>query len=391
MNAALFRFRTGYFLLAILLGPCAGRSQDAEALLPEWEEAGSVMPEDTLAPASGLLPDPGPEGEPVDLPPANMLPELPPLQTPSDGEAAPELPEVPGLIAPKVGPVPLNKAGLPLVPDPLANISGGIFWHRSPREARAKAQQLGKPMLLVLAGFSWSPACKALDADLFAHEEFKKYAAENLVLSFLNVPTKTSVNSNGETDNLKDRQLLAIQAYRKFLKVRSLPTVIIFDAEGHEVDRMVGYNFNKGMRVNAFLRAAERIKVTVKHCNDLRDKQQRRRQLLTETQRYRDWESRVGTKLFAKVVSLTQVAKPSEDDEIEWEPAAILMDENGLKRTIPLRSLTLTEAEIARRMVESYRSGSLVQGSIEGLPIRTPDTLESSVDIAPSTAEKSNE
>ena len=92
------------------------RGQDAESLLPSWDEEATKIGDDALAPPAGLLPDPGPEGEPSQLPPAEGLPELPPLSTPTDGEEAPELPDIPGLVAPKSVPMPLNKAGQPAVP-----------------------------------------------------------------------------------------------------------------------------------------------------------------------------------------------------------------------------------------------------------------------------------
>jgi thioredoxin-related protein len=332
-----------------LLGAAVGRAQDGADNLPEWNEGATKLPVDTLAPEAGLLPQAGPEGQPADLPPAEMMPDLPPLRGPRDGGEDPELPDVPGLVAPKEAPVPLNGAGQPLVPDPLAPQADTAYWHRSPRQARAMAQQKGRPMLLVFAGFGWSPACQALNNDLFTNEGFKQFAAKKLVLSYLNVPTKSSSTNLGSNGDLKQQQLAAIKAYQKFLHVRSLPTLILFDSEGHEVERFVGYNFNKALRVNSLQKLVQRLEYATDNLIKQRADQDKRRKLLTETQGYRLWTSRVGTTLFAKASGLANLPAPTEKDETATDPAAVLMDERGARRYVPLRSLVLVDAEIVRR------------------------------------------
>lgn len=317
--------------------------------LPDWNESSSSLPMlDPLAPVSGLLPDPGPENVPVDLPPADAMPSLPPLQGPSDGEGAPELPEVPGLVLPKTPPPAAPGTGTPAPVDPLKQLQTAVHWHASPREARAEAQKEGRPMMLVIAGFGWSPACKSLDATLLSHPGFQEFAKKNLVLSFLNVPTQAKFSSGGDSD-LEQQKLDTIKAYRAFLKVRSLPTIILFDSEGHEVDRMVGYNFNKGLVVNSFRKASERIETVVKTTVSAREAKERRHKLLEETQKYRTWTSRAGSTYFAKSVSAATYPAPTDDKPDATEPAVLMMDENSKRRIIPLRLLAISDAEIVRR------------------------------------------
>ncbi len=335
--------------VVFLLGAAVGRAQDGADNLPEWNEEATKLPVDTLAPAAGLLPEAGPEGQPVDLPPAEMMPDLPPLRGPRDGGEDPELPDMPGLVAPKEGPVPLNGAGQPLVPDPLAAQADAAYWHRSPRQARALAQQKGRPMLLVFGGFGWSPACQALNNDLFTNEGFKQFAAKKLVLSYLNVPTKSSSTNLGSNGDLKQQQMAAIKSYQAFLHVRSLPTMILFDSEGHEVERLVGYNFNKALRVKSLQKLVQRLEVATERLITQRAEQDKRRKLLAETQGYRFWTSRVGTTLFAKVGGLAYLPAPTEKDATASDPAAVLMDERGVRRYVPLRSLVLVDAEVVRR------------------------------------------
>ena len=365
--------------------------QDAGAMLPSWDEDSTQIGEDALAPPAGLLPDPGPEGEPTQLPPAEGLPELPPLTTPTDGEATPELPDIPGLVAPKSGTVPLNKAGQPAVPDPLANLSEAPTWYRSPREARAAALQKGRPMLLVFAGFDWSPACQALNNDLFANPAFKEYAAQNLVTSFLNVPTRSTLaglgSSNDEKKDLKMRRVDAINAYRTFLKVRSLPTMILFDSEGHEVERMVGYNFNKNLRPAAYAKVNEKITRATAAFQKQKAERDRKRKLLTESQDYRVWTSRTGTTLFAKTVELIVLpaATDAQPEATEW--GVTLMDEDGARKSLPLRLLCLADAELVRRKFAPKPSAP--PGTGDGQTVGAPDADASSVEVAPGVANKS--
>ena len=367
------------------------RGQDAESLLPSWDEEATKIGDDALAPPAGLLPDPGPEGEPSQLPPAEGLPELPPLSTPTDGEEAPELPDIPGLVAPKSVPVPLNKAGQPAVPDPLANLTEAPTWYRSPREARAAALQKGRPMLLVFAGFDWSPACQALNNDLFANPAFKEYAAQNLVMSFLNVPTRSTLvglgSSNDEKKDLKMRRVDAINAYRTFLKVRSLPTMILFDSEGHELERMVGYNFNKTLRPASYAKINDKITRTTTAFQKQKAERERKRKMLVENQEYRVWTSRAGTTLFAKTAGLIVLPAPTETEPEATEWGVVLMDEDGARKSLPLRLLRLADAELVRRKYTAKSSDP--PGFHQGLPIRTPDADSTGVEVAPGVANKS--
>ncbi len=328
--------------LLVLLLPISACGQVSEPPLPEWNEASTPLPADMLAPEAGSLPEP--TAEPVDLPPAEHMPELPPLGAPQDGEAAPELPEIPGLAKPQQAPPrakPLEENGGNRLEVAEAQL---LRWFPSPRQARAESIKTGKPMLFVIAGFGWSPACQALNNDVLMSGQFKKIAGENFVLTFLNVPTRGNVS-----DERKRRQFEAIQKFRSFLHVRSLPTMLLFDGEGHEIDRMVGYNFNRNLRPAAFARAIDRMQRVAEHEAKLRRDKEKRRAMLAETQHYRMWTSDVGSTLFAKAVRLTSVPLPTEENLEATEPAVLLMDEFGKPRTVPLRKLVIEDREIARR------------------------------------------
>jgi hypothetical protein len=325
------------------------RAQDGSENLPEWSEAATAVPLDALIPAAGLLPAPAPEGQPADLPPANQMPDIAPLHAPSDGAEEPELPDdVPGLVAPKEAPVQLNSAGQPMRPDPLAQLGDAVYWHKSPRQARTMAQEKGRPMLLVFGSFKKSPASDALNNDVFCDRRFTEYAGKNLVLSLLNVQNTASSNL-GSDGSLADQRKLAIKSYMTFLRIRSLPTMVLFDSEGHEVARFVGYNFRKELRVNSREKTMQQIMLAGNKLVADRAAQDRRRKLLTETQDYRYWTSRTGSTLFAKADGLIKIAAPTAEDELGSEPAAVLMDERGVNRYVPLRTLVMVDAEVVKR------------------------------------------
>ncbi len=318
------------------------------------------------------LPEAGPEGQPADLPAAALLPELPPLRSPSDGLAAPPLPDVPGLVLPTENSIPAAEQGLPNGVDALTKqlTQDAVYWHKSPRQARALAQQKGRPMLLVFGGFAWSPACKALNNDLFTNVQFNAYAAEHLVLSFLNVPTKAT-SSGGTVTDVHQLQYEAIKSYQNFLHVRSLPTLILFDAEGHEIMRQVGYNFNRDLRVQSYKKLEERVLKAVDVVEKQKAEEDHRRKMLSETQRYRFWTSRYGSRLFAKASGLVDLPTPTDLDEKATQPAAALMDERGTLRYIPLKSLDLMDAEIVKRKFSPNQPPSTdPPGYYDGLPLR---------------------
>ena len=376
----------------LMAGGGVAWGQDAAAILPEWNEEASGIDADALTPPPGLLPDPGPEGEPSQLPPADSLPVLPPLAGPSDGADAPELPDIPGLVAPKHAPGPLNAAGQPALPDPLANLGQQVKWYRSPREGRAAATEQRRPMLLIFGGFDWSPACQALNNDLFANQAFKEYASQHLVVSFLNVPTRSTLASIGTNEDvktdLKMRRLQAVQAYQSFLKVRSLPTLIMFDADGHEIDRMVGYNFSKALRPNSYVKISDRIASVTKTQEQRQADKTRKRKLLVETQGYRDWKSRVGSTLFAKTGGLTAIPAPTEAQPEAVEPGVLLMDENGTLKPVALRLLSLTDAEMIRR---KYAAKPAETSDLrDDPPVASPDAPAASIEIAPAVPDKSH-
>ncbi len=329
----------------------AGRSWliGQEPPLPEWNESSTPIREDNLVPPTGSVPD-SPDPGPVELPPIEQipdLPDLPPLLPPSDGEPAPEMEDMPGLEKPKLPKADRGKPADPNAPQSLNSVTGtAVKWFTNPREARQISLHTERPMLFVFGGFGWSPACKALNNDLFTSQQFNDYARSRLVLTFCNVPTRS-----GGFDSTKVAMLKEINRFRKYLKVRSLPTMILFDGEGREIDRLVGYNFNRQLRPASLAKAIERIARITNDSLRRVEERNKHRETLMKVQDFRWWKSTAGSKLFARLVGGATIPAPTEENPDATEPGAALMDENNHTRRVPFRQLAVEDREIARREV----------------------------------------
>jgi thiol-disulfide isomerase/thioredoxin len=353
-------------------------AQVAEPPLPTNSEESSPFPVDLLVPAldqpaAGL---PMVDPTPVDFPPISELPEefASTVTAPEGNAPMPEIPEIPGLVLPKVKVKTQEEARreaeeLAADPskaarDPLATIapSEPFKFYRSPREARQVSIKQKKPMILVFGGFEWSPACRALNNDLLSHPAFHNFAQQHLVVSVLNVPTRT-----GDSEQ-KMKELDAIKRYRTFLKVRSLPTMILFDENGRELKRVSGYKFSTATRENTLIRTMTEITEPVEEIVEKAREKQKRRKLLTELQKYRDWTSATGSTLFAKVRGPSSLPKPTETDPEAREPAVELMDEEGKILTVALRQISVADQAV---LAKDYQIGS-VEVSIEPVPPAAP-------------------
>ena len=105
-------------------------------------------------------------------------------------------------------------------------------WTENYQEALARAKAEKKVIFADFAGSDWSKDGKKREAEVFANQEFKDYAAKYLVLLRLDFP--------------KDKVLpKAVQEQNNDLRskfgVRSLPATVILDSEGNLLGRWEGY------------------------------------------------------------------------------------------------------------------------------------------------------
>lgn len=103
-------------------------------------------------------------------------------------------------------------------------------WLSDLDQGRALAAALDRPLLVNFTGSEWCPPCIALNRNVFSTDEFKAYAAKNLILVKLDFPRP---GSDPEMTPALEKQFRFSQANQ----VRGLPTVIIFDQDDKPIAR----------------------------------------------------------------------------------------------------------------------------------------------------------
>ena len=114
------------------------------------------------------------------------------------------------------------------------SLHAGEGWLIDAEKAKAQAAKEGKPLVMDFTGSDWCPPCKQLNSKVFSSQEFKDYAAKNLVLLELDFPndkSKVSAETKKQNDKLQ-----------KEYKIRGYPTIIVLDKNGKELGREVGYS-----------------------------------------------------------------------------------------------------------------------------------------------------
>ncbi len=105
-------------------------------------------------------------------------------------------------------------------------------WSDNFQESLAKAKAEKKLLLAEFTGSDWCPPCKKQAAEVFGVQEFKDYAAKKLVLVQLDYPRSKEISETVKAQN---------QELKTKFAIRGFPTVIMFDGEGKELARWVGY------------------------------------------------------------------------------------------------------------------------------------------------------
>jgi hypothetical protein len=202
-------------------------------------------------------------------------------------------------------------------------------WLKSPRLAREEASKVGLCWLLAATSAQEGDAgqrSQLMNEDIFLKEEFNQFATENLILCSLDY-TK---NSSGLPLNPEEaRREAAMQQVRDFLKIRGMPTVVVFSPEGHELMRWRGYTPG---RAGSYL---QNLKNVVSAENERLYGSKKRRTELAQ-KGYRQWTSRYGSQVFARLVEFDARRAQLEDDE-------------GRRFRVDLSQLILTDREIITR------------------------------------------
>lgn len=332
-------------------------------------QPGDSLPPDSVAPVHPdgpavlppeLFPESGPASDGVDgLPlPLDGPPELPGSATPGDSLLPPPSGE-PSLLPPP---------GTPAATDPAPSIPGmelaaRAFWHRSPREARETARREKKPMLIFFyqkwksapggasAGIAGSNNSAPLadpnisiSDDLLASPEFVAFAQRSLVLTRLFYP----IGIPGS--KYTPEQLAALQNFKEYFKVKGFPTLILLDENGREIERVKGYSrirTGRGVNLNASEPILERLKTAVARREAVIQAAEEKRRRLT-SQNFREFTSKTGSKLFAKLVSCS----PTE---------VVLMDENNALRRVSPEQLWIVDLALIHRQLKAEQQAALAR------------------------------
>lgn len=103
-------------------------------------------------------------------------------------------------------------------------------------EAQQLAERTGRKLLLDFTGSDWCAACIKLEHEVFTTEEFHRFALD-YVLVRLDYPLKSSQPADEKARNAALKERYAIKGY---------PTIILADADGRELKRLVGYDPQAG-------------------------------------------------------------------------------------------------------------------------------------------------
>jgi protein disulfide-isomerase len=103
--------------------------------------------------------------------------------------------------------------------------------------ALQEAKASNKLVFADFTGSDWCGYCMKLKTEVLDGDEFKKLAKDKLVLLEVDFP-----NAKPQSDDVKKQNK---QLAEKF-KIEGFPTVIIMDAGGKELGRIVGYDGKDG-------------------------------------------------------------------------------------------------------------------------------------------------
>lgn len=106
-------------------------------------------------------------------------------------------------------------------------------WHLYIEDAKAVSDKTGKPILANFTGSDWCGWCIRLKKEVFNTPEFKKWAADNVVLLELDFPRRTEI-----PEDLKAQNASLQQAFQ----VRGFPTLWAFNLEFNKTTKQFNIN-----------------------------------------------------------------------------------------------------------------------------------------------------
>lgn len=112
------------------------------------------------------------------------------------------------------------------------SLAGEAVWLHDFEAAKKQAEAEEKPIFINFTGSDWCGWCIRLEKEVFAKEEFKKYASENLVLVEIDFPKKKEQSAELKAQN---------KALDKAFEIQGYPTLFLLDADGKKLSDDIGY------------------------------------------------------------------------------------------------------------------------------------------------------
>lgn len=110
-------------------------------------------------------------------------------------------------------------------------------WMTDLDAAKARAAKEGKSLLIEFTGSKWCPPCKALHAKVLTTPEFAAFS-KNLVLVALDFPPSSERTPEKVAANPELAKLMALKtAY----EVPGFPTMLLYNPQGKQLAKVVGY------------------------------------------------------------------------------------------------------------------------------------------------------
>ena len=101
-------------------------------------------------------------------------------------------------------------------------------WLTDYDKALAQAKEENKKVLIDFTGSTWCPPCIQMHKDVLTKKEFIDYADKNLVLLLVDLPRGGAPSPT-------------VQKLTGQYKIQVVPTYVVLNPQGREIDRATGY------------------------------------------------------------------------------------------------------------------------------------------------------
>lgn len=107
--------------------------------------------------------------------------------------------------------------------------ANAVEWQTDFAQAKAKAQESNKKIIMVFQGSDWCAPCMKLDREIWSTDQFGSYAQDHYVMVKVDFPRRKA-NALPE-----DQQAQNAELAEKYNKSGYFPLVVVFDSKGERL------------------------------------------------------------------------------------------------------------------------------------------------------------